>query len=95
MLCRLFGFNPVLSFSLAACFIGCSTTSIERGVGNNPDPISVVVRAKFASWYTVPFRIVPDLGNVEENSLKPSPVVSTNESCDVFKDCVIGSNVPK
>ena len=65
------------------------------GVGHNPDPISVVVRAKFGSWYTVPFRIIPDLGNVPENSLKPSSPLSIKKVCDVFKDGVSGSKLPK
>ena len=69
--------------------------SDATGVGNNPDPISVMVRAKFGSGYTVPLRIIPDLGNVPENSLKPISPVSVKQVCDVFKDGVSGSNFPK
>ena len=47
--------------------------SLTVGVCNNPDPISVMVRAKFGSWYTVPLRIIPERGYVPENSLKPFP----------------------
>ena len=90
--------------SLSAAF-GCPASSIRfcdalpmsdaTGVGNNPDPISVMVRAKFGSWYTVPLRIIPDLGNVPEYSLKPSSPFSIKQVCDVFKDGVSGSKLPK
>jgi hypothetical protein len=39
----------------------------------------------------MPFRIKPDLGQVSENTLKPSPSLSSKEHWDVFHDRVSGS----
>jgi len=40
------------------------------GVGHNPDPVASVRRTNGGSWYAVPFRIVPERGQVPENSVK-------------------------
>jgi hypothetical protein len=52
------------------------------GVGHNPYPVAFMRCTNGASWYAVPFRVIPERGQVPKNSLKP-PV---NESCDVFHD---------
>jgi hypothetical protein len=57
------------------------------GVGHDPNPISPVRGTNGASWYAVPFRIVPERGQVSENSSK-SP---SKQSCDVLHDDVAGS----
>ena len=58
--------------------------SFTVGVGNNPDTVSLVGRAKVPSRYAVPFRIIPDLGQVSENVAKPS----TKQLCAVFQEDV-------
>jgi hypothetical protein len=40
---------------------------LASGVGNNPDPISSVRRTNGGSRYAMPFRIVPERGQVSEN----------------------------
>lgn len=55
-------------------------------VGNNPDTVSLVGRANVASWYAMPLRIIPDLGQVPENVAKPS----TKQSWGVFQQRVFG-----
>ena len=40
-------------------------------MGNNPDAVSLVRGADGASWYAVPFRVIPALGQVAENSSEP------------------------
>ena len=42
------------------------------GVGQNPDSVSSVRGTNVGSWYAVPFRVIPDLGQVSENVAKPS-----------------------
>ena len=65
-----------------------SLLSLALGVGNNPNPVSLMRRTNVGSWNAVPFRVIPDLGQVSEYSSKPSSPVATNEVCDVFHDCV-------
>lgn len=62
--------------------------SFTVGVGNKPPTVSLVGRAKVASWYAVPLRIIPDLGQRPENVSQPS----TKQLCDVFQSDVDGSN---
>ena len=57
------------------------------GVGHNPDPIPEVRGANVGSWYAVPFRIVPDLGQVTENASEPSPLPALEETNDVLHNC--------
>src|SRR5579885_2374040 len=52
------------------------------GVGNNPDAFADVRRANVRSSNACPLRVIPDLGQVSENSAH-SPV---KQSCDVFQD---------
>ncbi|MDR6511499.1 hypothetical protein J2792_002371 [Novosphingobium capsulatum] len=62
--------------------------SFTVGVGNKPPTVSLVGRAKVPSWYAVPFRIIPDLGQRPQNVSKPS----TKQLCDVFQHDMAGSN---
>jgi len=57
-----------------ACFIidGASWFAFVVGVGNNPHSGSLVWKAKVASPYAAPPSIIPDVGQVPENSVKPS-----------------------
>jgi hypothetical protein len=45
---------------------------LASGVGNNPDPVSLVRGANGGRWYAIPFRIVPERGQVSENNSKSS-----------------------
>ena len=54
---------------------------LASGVGNNPDPVSSVRRTNGARWNAMPFRVIPDLGQVPENGVQPS----TKQSCHVLK----------
>lgn len=54
----------------------------ELGVGHDPDAVASVACANVGSWYAVPFRIIPDRGQVSENSAQPS----TKQCCDVLHD---------
>jgi hypothetical protein len=38
--------------------------SDDRGVGNNPYSVASVRRTNGGSWYAMPFRIIPDRGQV-------------------------------
>ena len=61
---------------LVSSFVSLDMLSLNCasvGVGNNPDPISVVVRPNVGSRDTVPFCIKPDLGQVIEKLCEPSP----------------------
>jgi hypothetical protein len=59
------------------------------GVGNNPNAIPFMGRAKSSNWYAVPLRIIPERGQVSENTVKPS----TKQSCDVLQQYELGSKV--
>jgi len=61
---------------------------VAVGVGNNPDPVAPVRGTNVGSRYAVPFCIVPDLGQVSENSAKPSALVSRKQRWDVLHDRV-------
>jgi hypothetical protein len=52
------------------------------GVGNNPEPVPQVRGANVGSAYAVPFRIIPERGQVSENSLNPP----SKQCCDVLHD---------
>jgi hypothetical protein len=52
------------------------------GVGHNPDPVASVRRANGASWYAVPFRIIPERGQGSENGIQPS----RKQRSDVLQD---------
>jgi hypothetical protein len=61
--------------------------STVTGVGNNPEPVASVRGTNGGSRYAMPLSIVPDLGQVSENTVKPS----TKQCCDVLHDDVFGS----
>jgi hypothetical protein len=47
-----------------------------------------------SSAYAVPFRVIPDSGQVSEYSAKPLPRLlawATKQCCDVLQDCETGS----
>jgi hypothetical protein len=58
-------------------------------VGNDPEALSGMWRANRGSRYAMPLRIVPEGGQVSENSVHPS----TKQLCDVFHENVVGSNL--
>jgi hypothetical protein len=60
---------------------GVSFQSLADGVGHNPDTVASVERANTGSRYAVPFRVIPDLGHLPENRVKP-PV---GKGSDVFQ----------
>jgi hypothetical protein len=60
---------------------------LASGVRHNPDPVSAVRRTNGGSRYAVPFRIIPDLGQVSENPVKSA----TAEHGNVFHDDVAWS----
>jgi hypothetical protein len=68
----------------------CATAFVllASGVGNNPDAVAAVMGTNGGSRYAVPFRIIPERGQVSENVSKPS----TKQSCDVFHEDVSRSN---
>ena len=59
-----------------------SLSSDADGVGHNPDPVAVVVGTKGASWYAMPFRIIPERGQGSENRIQPS----RKQRADVLQD---------
>lgn len=59
------------------------------GVGNKPDPITLMIGADGRSWYTVPDRIKPERGQVSENGSHPE----TKQAWNVFHDDEAGSNL--
>jgi hypothetical protein len=66
------------------CFImdGASWFAFVVGVANQPEPISDMDGADCSSRNAMPFRIVPDLGQVPENSVHPE----TKQAWDVLHD---------
>lgn len=55
-------------------------------VGDDPNPVPYVRGANVGSREAMPLRIIPDLGQVSENSAKPSSTLACNEVCDVLHD---------
>jgi hypothetical protein len=64
---------------------------LASGVGNNPYPVSSVRRTNGWRWNAMPFRVIPDLGQVSENNVQPS----TKQRCHVLQDCDPWSNHAK
>jgi hypothetical protein len=66
------------------CFIidGESWLPVSVGVANQPEPISDMRGANCGSRYNLPFRIIPDLGQVSENASHPE----TKQAWDVLHD---------
>ena len=58
-------------------------------VGDNPGPVAAVRGANGASWNAVPLRVIPERGQVSENSSEPP----SKESCDVLHEDVPGSKL--
>ena len=59
------------------------------GVGHKPNPVAQMWSADSCRWYAVPLRIIPDLGQVSENSTKPSArsfAGATKKTSDVLHD---------
>src|ERR1700730_3609166 len=67
-----------------ACFI-----MLGVGVGNNPNSFSRMRGANVSSGYALPFRVIPERGQVSENGVKPS----SKQCCDVFHDDETGSKL--
>jgi hypothetical protein len=61
---------------------------LASGVGNNPDAVSSVRGTNGARRYAMPFRIMPDLGQVSENRVQPS----TKQRCHVLQQRISRSN---
>jgi hypothetical protein len=65
-------------FSRARCR-AASNCAIDRrspliitvGVGHNPDPITELAQANDSSRYAVPFRIIPERGQIPEKASEP------------------------
>jgi hypothetical protein len=64
---------------------------LASGVGNNPYPVSSVRGANGARRYAMPFRVMPDLGQVSEYRVQPS----TKQRCHVLQHRVSRSNHAK
>lgn len=58
-----YGFAPIIRRSSAG--------SLAVGVGQDKDPVSAVRGANGCSWHAIPFRVIPALGQVSENSSEP------------------------
>jgi hypothetical protein len=52
------------------------------GVGKYPNPVADMWRTNGGRWNALPLRVIPDLGQVSENS----PNSLSKQSCDVFHD---------
>jgi hypothetical protein len=63
------------------------SASLARGVGHDEDPITEVRGADGGSWYAIPFRVIPDRGQVSEYVSHSS----NKETRDVLQDHVSGS----
>jgi hypothetical protein len=61
---------------------------LASGVGNNPYPVSSVRCTNGTRRNAMPFRIIPDRGQVSENNVQPS----TKQRCHVLQDSVLWSN---
>lgn len=71
-----------------------SRRSLAAGVGHKPNTLSDVGGSNCGSWYARPFCIAPQLGQVSENSAKPSAspfAWASKQRCDVLHDDVAGS----
>jgi hypothetical protein len=77
--------NPFRKFAISKRPRFCA--SFFLGVGNNPHAVPSVRRTNGGSWYAMPFRIIPELGQVSDNSVKPP----SKECCDVLHDDVARS----
>jgi hypothetical protein len=62
---------------------------LASGVGNNPDAVAPVRGADGRSGYAVPDSVIPERGQLSENSSMPG----TKEAWHVFHNCKAGSNL--
>ena len=62
---------------------------VALGVGHNPHSVPKLSGTSVGSRYAVPLRIIPERGQVSENS----PHSPSKESCDVFHDDEARSNL--
>lgn len=60
---------------------------VAAGVGNNPDSVASMRGANMGSGYAMPLRVIPERGQLSENSAQPS----SQEACDVLHDDEAGS----
>lgn len=63
--------------------------SCLRIVGNNPDALSAMASPHGCRRYVLPLSIIPEFGQVSENSAKPCPWLSTwanKQVCNVLHD---------
>ena len=63
--------------------------AVALGVGHNPHSVAKLSGTSVGSRYAMPFRIIPERGQVSENS----PNSPSKESCDVFHDDDLGSKL--
>lgn len=63
--------------------------AVALGVGHNPHSVAKLSGTSVGSRYAMPFRIIPERGQVSENS----PNSPSKESCDVFHDDEAGSKL--
>jgi hypothetical protein len=73
-----------LAFSLFVC-----VNDDAMGRGQNKDSLPEHGRSGVGREYTCPLRIEPELGQISENSSKPSP--TSKQACDVLHDDDAGS----
>jgi hypothetical protein len=69
--------------------------SFTVGVGHDPRAVPLVRGANVGSWYAIPADIIPERGQVSENSAKPSARPfrrATEQCCDVLHDDDARSN---
>ena len=69
---------------------------VLRGVGHNPDALSAMGSAQGCRWNIFPLCIIPDAGQVAQNSAKPLPWLlsrASKQPCDVLKDDVSRSKL--
>ena len=84
--------RPSKHFSGTFSRLPVSFQSLAVGVGHDPNSVSLVWCANVGSRYAMPFRIIPDLGQVSENSAKPLSVIPAKQHCDVLHERDCGSS---
>jgi hypothetical protein len=62
--------------------------AVAVGVGHNPNSIPKLSGTNVGRRYAIPLRVIPERGQVSENSAK----VPSKQSCDVLHDDEAGSN---
>ncbi len=61
------------------------------GVGKNPGPIADMWGTNGCRWYAVPFRVIPERGQVTKDLAHCSSFVDGKEVCDVLHEDESGS----